>query len=431
MINLSRWTPRQRVVLFLILAASCFRVFICFQHNPMDYLASDMARHWSDGVNFPATGLSDPILYQVYIYLLSHLTGGQRLLIALASSLLSVFMPWTYYRAAREFGLKETAALWVWALIAWTPSLLVIYHYIMMETLLLLLEGVALWMTGRYLRKGGTRPFLDMVFFWTLAALTKPTVIPLAGICVLWCIWKKLPSLRTVGFGALVVVLLLLPSAIRSKAQLGFVAPFGNSWFIKIQHRSGARTIYLNFYTHPNIFNRNPVADDEFHSTSPSCYVKPLSPLSDWELRRSSDTSRIVMFIDSANGEQDWKNRYAALNVSRQEWLAQWRENMVYFLFAPSWPESIVLEWDGHMELEARWMWAPLIVFVLIANLWGFLHRRLYLIPVAVTLFALFLALQNVVTFEGRYRKPLEPLLMLNLVWVLAVKPDEKTSDVA
>jgi hypothetical protein len=25
-----------------------------------------------------------------------------------------------------------------------------------------------------------------------------------------------------------------------------------------------------------------------------------------------------------------------------------------------------------------------------------------------------------VVTFEGRYRKPLEPLLLLNLVWILA-----------
>ena len=41
------------------------------------------------------------------------------------------------------------------------------------------------------------------------------------------------------------------------------------------------------------------------------------------------------------------------------------------------------------------------------------------MLPVAVTLFTLFLALQNVVTFEGRYRKPLEPLLLLNFVWIV------------
>jgi hypothetical protein len=42
-----------------------------------------------------------------------------------------------------EFWTAENAGLWVWALIAWTPSLFVIYHFIMMETLLLLLEGAA------------------------------------------------------------------------------------------------------------------------------------------------------------------------------------------------------------------------------------------------------------------------------------------------
>jgi hypothetical protein len=29
------------------------------------------------------------------------------------------------------------------------------------------------------------------------------------------------------------------------------------------------------------------------------------------------------------------------------------------------------------------------------------------------------MALQNVVIAEGRYRKPVEPLLLLNLVWLL------------
>ncbi len=110
------------------------------------------------------------------------------------------------------------------------------------------------------------------------------------------------------------------------------------------------------------------------------------------------------------------------LDTGWSQWWLQWRENLALFLFAPSWPESVAMEWDGQMEFYARWLWAPLILFVLVCNLALFLRRRFELIPVAVTFFTLFLALQNVVTFEGRYRKPLEPLLLMNLVWIVATR---------
>jgi hypothetical protein len=107
------------------------------------------------------------------------------------------------------------------------------------------------------------------------------------------------------------------------------------------------------------------------------------------------------------------------LHVGWREWLAQWRENVVLFLFAPSWPETAMHEWDGWLTYVTRWMWAPLIVFVLVSNVGEFRRRCFDLVPVAVTLFTLFLALQNVATTEGRYRKPVEPLLLLNLVWAV------------
>ena len=151
-------SAQYAILVFLIVAASSLRVFVCFRHNPLDYLWSDPLRHWASGVRFPRggySGASDPILYQVYVAILYRLGGTNRFLVALASAILSVIMPWTYYRAAREFGLGKIAALWVWLLIACNPSLFTIYHYIMMETLLLFVTGLALWMTGRYLRKGG------------------------------------------------------------------------------------------------------------------------------------------------------------------------------------------------------------------------------------------------------------------------------------
>jgi len=422
--GLSKTQTGYRILGFFVLLGSCVRIFVCFQHNPMDYLWSDPLRHWMNGVAFPKggyTGTSDPILYQVYISALHRLTADNRTLVALASAVLSVLMPWTYYRAAREFGLRKVAALWVWVLIAWTPSLFTLYHYIMMETLLIFVEGVALWMTARYLRKGGGTAFLVSVFFWMLACLTKPTVIPLAGVCLLWSWWKKAPSLRTIAAALVLAGVLVLPSAIRSKIGLGFVAPFGNTWLTKIQHRSGARTIYVHFYhssrEYFHVHSHSSQYDLLFGS--PSCYIEPLWPLSHWEIRRAYKDSWATLTVNSAHGSGDWENAYNSLHVGWREWLAQWRENVVLFLFAPSWPETAMHEWDGWLTYVTRWMWAPLIVFVLVSNVGEFRRRCFDLVPVAVTLFTLFLALQNVATTEGRYRKPVEPLLLLNLVWAV------------
>jgi hypothetical protein len=405
----------------LIIAACLLRIFVCFQHNPVDYLFSDNLRHWTHGMDFPKggyDGAADPILYQVYIALLRRVTFDNRYLVALAAAAMSVVMPWTYYRAARSIGLSKMPAMWVWALIAWTPSLLTIYHYMMMETLLLLIEGCALWATARYQRKASTTAFLVMLMSWTLGSLTKTTLVPLAAVCVVWACWKKLPSIRTVFAGVVLVVVLLIPQAVRTKLQLGFVAPFGNPWFTKIQHRSGAKTLVVNFSSHANELFHTHSNTLHLQASSPSANTMPLWPLSDWTMRRSNANQTVTISIDSAHGSEDWKRAYAEHDVGWSDWLLQLRENVVLFAFAPSWPESAIPEWDGKLELYGRWLWAPLVVVILVCNIRDFLRRRYALIPVAVTLYTLFLALQNVVTFEGRYRKPLEPLLLLNLIWV-------------
>jgi len=67
MTNLSKYSVDYKFLVLLIVAASCFRVFICFVHNPMDYIWSDMLRHWNNGMHFPRSsffGGADPIAYQ-------------------------------------------------------------------------------------------------------------------------------------------------------------------------------------------------------------------------------------------------------------------------------------------------------------------------------------------------------------------------------
>ena len=86
---------------------------------------------------------------------------------------------------------------------------------------------------------------------------------------------------------------------------------------------------------------------------------------------------------------------------------------------APSWPETTSLQWDSLLESSSRWIWAPLICFVLIGNLLVLVRGRFELIPIAVSLTTLAIVLQNVITAEGRYRRPIEPLLLLNFVWLI------------
>lgn len=413
-----------RLVIALIIAAWCVRIFVCFEHNPMDYLSSDMLRHWQNGLHFPKggyTGAADPIGYQLYLSVLQRITFGNRALIALASALLSVLMPWTYYRAARDFGFTRISALWAWALIAWAPSLLSIYHYIIAETLLLFLEGIALWMTARYLRTAGKRAFLLSIFFWTLAALTKPTVIPLAGICVLWSWWKKSTPLRDIAIGVLLAGAMLIPQAIRSRVVLGFVAPFGNPWLTRIQLRSGATSVHFRVYAYPSDFMgfHAPPTDYELKFTSPSSSIHPLLPFSEWAPRRAFTTSIAEVTINSGRGERGWEEVYDQFNRDSRERYAQWRENIVLFFFSPSWPED---QWDGRINYLSRWLWAPLILLVLAGNVREFLRRRLDLLPVAVTLFTLIMAMQNMLIMEGRYRKPVEAVLLLNFAWLLDPK---------
>ena len=75
------------------------------------------------------------------------------------------------------------------------------------------------------------------------------------ALFVLWSCWKKRPSLRAAAVGGLLAVVMLIPQAIRSQIELGFIAPFGNPWLTKIQHRSGTRLTYLYFrdHGHPDV----------------------------------------------------------------------------------------------------------------------------------------------------------------------------------
>ncbi len=407
---------RLKVLLWgLVGLGSLWRFGMCLWHPPTAFLFSDPKRHWLNAERLFTPGVmgaSDPILYQVYLRLLRGLTADDPQLLGIVCGLLSVATAWAFYRAAREMGLSSMEALIFYVAVTWTPSLVVIFHYFMAETLLLFAVAVSLWMTARHLRKRALSSFLTAIFAWTLACLTKASVAPLAVVCIVYVWAMVLP--RHPGWlvaGGAVVTLLLIPNAIRTHHYLGFVAPLGSAWIPVTQHQADAKTIRIHW------------KEERLQFSSPSCYEAPLEPLSPWMIERARTEKTVDIYANPQQGEEDWRRaRAAAVQPGWSRWLQRAGENTLLFLFASSWPDSDPNLLEGELNLWLRWMWGVLILRVLWGNAIEFLRGRWQLIPLATTAFTLFLMFQWSVTMEGRYRKPLEPLLLMNLIWLQSLR---------
>ena len=377
--------------------------------SPSGHLFSDPARHWDNAVNFLKPGLMggcDPILYQAYLFVVGKLTLGNGVLIGLVTGLLSAVMPWLYYRAARSFDMPRVWARACWVAMAWLPSFWAIYRYFMMETLLLPLIGLGLWMSGRAMRKRDVPSFLLMAVVWTLAILTKAQAIPLAAVFGVYAFGLVRGKVRALVLALVIFGLMLAPNAFRSKGVLGFYAPLGSGYIARIMHESGA--MHTRFFLNSGTWIYS----------SPSCYVAPLDPLNGWRIERGVAGTTHKVHIDLARGRDDWEAALAdAKRPARGKWQHAW-ENVVLFLFAPSWPDSGQDYLMGWLNYHSRWIWAPIVFHVLIGNLSIFWRRLFPVIPVATSVMIALLMFQNSVTMEGRYRKPLEAMLVLNALWL-------------
>ena len=56
--------------------------------------------------------------------------------------------------------------------------------------------------------------------------------------------------MRDLVIATAIVLVLLVPQAVRSRLGLGFIAPLGNPWLTAIQHKSGVKTLYINLHVH-------------------------------------------------------------------------------------------------------------------------------------------------------------------------------------
>jgi hypothetical protein len=243
---------------------------------------------------------------------------------------------------------------------------------------------------------------------WTLTCLTKTTALPLAAAAFLYQCWRHPPRLPHAVAAVGAIALLLLPNTLRSHSILGFPAPLGVVWAPRILHHANAKVIELHWEGQRCVFSAT------------SCYTRPLEPLSNWMIERAYDDAKIEVYAQKNNGEKDWRAAFAQLPFSWPAWCMRLWENALVFLFAPSWPDSFRTTPLGSVNHWLRWIWPGLMFVIFVENCKEFRASRWALIPVVATVGMVWLTLQNIAASESRYRKVLEPIILVNFALLAA-----------
>jgi 4-amino-4-deoxy-L-arabinose transferase-like glycosyltransferase len=414
---LSEGSPTSRraltVILYLLIAGGCvLRVWEVFAHNPLNYLFSDAARHWGHAKGTLQSApmvLFDPPLYQVWLSVVQKWTLAIPGLVAFAAAALSLLTPWLWYRALRELLVSRTLALAGWVLYAWLPSWVTIYGFFMSETLFLPLLGASLWLTLRAARKRTIGSFLGMTTLWLLASLARGIALPLGGIAGL-VVWWRHPRKVSALVGALLIAAFTLgPLAWRNHQYTGLWSPFGNVWYSRIYAESGKKVIELHlsrdgakwFYTFG----------------SPSFFVKQFEPLTSWSPEREGT---VVVTVDLRNGARDWRIASERTAESGFGKLRLRAENLLLVMAGQSWPDTDPATRLGRASSAIRWLWFPALLVVLAWTAWRW--REALSRPLLPLLVLAWLAVQGLSLFapnEGRYRKPIEGLLVAQLLLIV------------
>jgi hypothetical protein len=394
-------------VLCAVLALRCVYPLL---DSPLWHLYSDPRRHWENGLHFLHPGIigaGDPFLYQLWLFLLQRLAGDSAIVVQMACGLLCAAMPWGWYRALRELmprmhALAGSVAVGLW------PAFLGPYAYFMTETLLLTLTGFAFWLSLRALRKGTPAAFAAASVLWSAALFTRIVVLPMAALC-LACAWLRQPNKGRAALIALApAVLLALPAGLHARMALGYFAPLGNLYLNEIYLAGGTRNIELDF---------GPQGTDHFGS--PSYYNPTFYPFSDWTTARQGT---LIVHIDPQRGRVDWRRALATVRAARGATLHDYLENLAYLFFGQEWPDDDSETLMGRVEVWLRWLALPLVAWTATACVRRVYRGRQWLVPACALLVMGLLAVQHEGIMEGRYRKPVEPLLLASIVLALSAQ---------
>lgn len=405
-------TGTDRLLLGVALCATLLRFSYPFYAHPLDFLFSDPLRHWQNAARFFSPDLMsamDPPVYQLWLRGVQAVAGPEnRLGVAAAQGALCALMHWPYAAALREAGTARRWTLIALVVLALHPSLWAIDRFFMIETLLLPLAGLALWVTVAAWQRVSMRLFLLAALLWTLAVLTKSTVAPLALVSLVLAWWKLPARMPAAALAATLSALLIVPAGQRTNAALGVFAPTGSPWISQLYHVRDTRIISFYWGNHAH-----------YAFTSPAMFDPVFAPFSGWTPAESRQNFAAPFRFDPNLRLLDAKAAIADDQRTPERRATQALENIAVLLFGHSWPDNNPDRQEDRLAMVLRWVWAPAIVALLLGVAATFRRSRIDPILMAGAALTMVLLLQPVFTTEGRYRKPLEPLVILGLARLL------------
>ncbi|MDR3419083.1 MAG: hypothetical protein P4L83_23150 [Nevskia sp.] len=382
-------------------AVLLMRLLFPYFDSPLHHLFSDPGRHWENGQRLlhpTFMGSSDPILYQVWLFLLQQIKGDVNAVVPAGCGFLCAAMPYGWYRAFKEL-LPRSWALGGALLMGLVPGFLGIYAYFMSETLLLSLTGFAFWATFRAMRKRSVAAFAVACALWLACGFTRSVALPMALVCLL-CLWLPQPGkLPKALIGSAMLLAVAVPAGYHAKLNLHFFSPLGNSYLNEIYQASGRKVINLDFG--PN---------GRYEFGSPSFYNPTFYPFSDWTTDRDGTVSVVV---DLSKGREQWLSEKARVQSIRTfPRIRGYWESFLYVSFGQAWPDNDRGSLSGWLTVWTRWLYPPLILAVAVGALRRRFRGREWLLPACGLGLFLYFIIQGNGVMEARYRKPVDPLFI-------------------
>ncbi|CAK0778529.1 hypothetical protein CCP3SC1_960014 [Gammaproteobacteria bacterium] len=208
---------------------------------------------------------------------------------------------------------------------------------------------------------------------------------------------------------ALILVITMGSLAYRNNYYLNIPSVFSSGWLNRIYAESGKSEIKIHITLDGVPWY--------YVFASPSINKSIFWPFSNWT---SSRARQVHVFVDTENGEDDWRNSYEKNRVTGDEhWRLVW-ENILFVMFGDSWPENDQNYLLHRITTDFRWPWMPLFLLVVATSLWRW-HDTLQrpLLPILIISWFLLQACSLLVVNEGRYRKPMEGLLIAQ--WMVII----------
>jgi hypothetical protein len=129
----------------------------------------------------------------------------------------------------------------------------------------------------------------------------------------------------------------------------------------------------------------------------------------------------VAVRIDTDRGRQTWRSEDARISAEpRLSELQDFGENLLYLALGQPWPANDSRTVLGALAVWTRWLWPPLWLYVAVGFLRGRFTGRERLLPICGLGMLFLLAGQRGGIIEGRYRMPVDPILLAAAVIAFA-----------